>query len=208
VNVLVVTSIEAERQAIVSALPGYADVRTIVAGVGPAEAAAATSAELAAGGVDLVVCAGIAGGFTPLQPGEIAIASAIEFADLGAETSDGFRPLPDLGFGRVRYEVTPKLAVQLADRTGGRLGTVLTVATVTGTAEAEARLGRRFPDAVAEAMEGAGVAAAAAYHDVPVAEIRAISNVVGPRERASWRVDEALAALGTALAAAFGKDEP
>jgi futalosine hydrolase len=208
VNVLVVTSVEAERQAILSALPDSADVRAIVAGVGPAEAAAATSAELAVGGVDLVVCAGIAGGFAPLRPGDIAVASTIEFADLGADAPDGFRPLTDLGFGRVRYEVTPKLGVELADRTGGRLGTVLTVATATGTAETEARLARRFPDAVAEAMEGAGVAAAAVYHDVPVAEIRAISNVVGPRERASWRIDEALAALGTALAAAFGKDGP
>ena len=206
-NVLIVTSVEAERQAIVSAMPASAGVRVVVGGVGPAEAAAITSAELAAGAVDLAVCAGIAGGFAPLQPAQIAVASAIEFADLGADAPDGFRPITDVGFGRVRYDVAPKLAVQLADRTGGRLGTVLTVAAVTGTAEAAAELARRFPDAIAEAMEGAGVAAAAAYHDVPVAEIRAISNVVGPRERAGWRIDEALAALGAAVAAAFGKDE-
>jgi futalosine hydrolase len=41
-----------------------------------------------------------------------------------------------------------------------------------------------------------------------VAEIRAISNPVGPRERASWRIDEALAALGAAVLAAFGTEEP
>ena len=44
-------------------------------------------------------------------------------------------------------------------------------------------------------MEGAGVAAAAARHGVPFAEVRAISNLVGPRDRAAWRIPEALAAL-------------
>ena len=206
-NVLVVTSVDAECRAIVAALPRESTVRVVVGGVGPAEAAAVTSAELARGGVDLVLSAGIGGGFSSMHARNVAVASVIEFADLGAESPDGFIPLPDLGFGRARYQVPAKLAVQLADRTGGRLGTVLTVATATGTAESAARLARRYPDAVAEGMEGAGVAAAAAYHAVPVAEIRAISNQVGPRERASWRIDDALAALARAVAAAFGEEE-
>jgi futalosine hydrolase len=45
------------------------------------------------------------------------------------------------------------------------------------------------------------VAAAAAWHGVPVAELRAISNLVGPRDRDSWRIGDALAALGAAVAA-------
>lgn len=206
-NILVVTSVDAECRAIVAALPRGSAVRVVVGGVGPAEAAAATSAELARGGVDLVLSAGIGGGFASMHAGDVAVASVIEFADLGAESPDGFIPLPDLGLGRARYEVAAKLAVQLADRTGGRLGTVLTVATATGTAESAAQLARRYPDAVAEGMEGAGVAAAAAYHAVPVAEIRAISNQVGPRDRESWRIDDALAALARAVAAALPEEE-
>ena len=38
----------------------------------------------------------------------------------------------------------------------------------------------RCPDAVAEAMEGAGVLAAARIHGVAFAEVRTISNLVGP----------------------------
>jgi futalosine hydrolase len=208
VNVLVMTSVDAECRAIASALPLDSAVRVVVGGVGPAEAAAATSAELARSEFGLVASAGIGGGYAPMQIGDVAVASSIEFADLGADSPEGFLPLTELGFGRVRYEVAPKLAVQLADRTGGRLGTVLTVATATGTAERGALLAGRYPDAVAEGMEGAGVAAAAAHHGVPVAEIRAISNPVGPRDRANWRIDEALAALGAAVAAAFGEEEP
>jgi futalosine hydrolase len=188
-RVLVVTAVEAERTAI--DLP---DV--LVGGIGPAASAAATASALARGSYDLVISAGIAGGFAPLGPADIAVAATIVFADLGRETAAGFEPIES---APMRYEVDPRLAVELSDRTGGHLGTIVTVATVTGTAATAQQLLARHPDVVAEAMEGAGVAAAAACHGVPFAEVRAISNVVGPRERASWRIGEALTALGSAL---------
>lgn len=193
---LVVAAVEAERTAVLAAAP---DAEVVTVGVGPAAAAAATAAALTGGSWDLVLCAGIGGGFAPLEPGDIAVANAIVFADLGIETLDGFAPISTTGFGEERYAIDPALAARLADRCGGHLGAVLTVATVTGTSRTAADLHRRFPEAVAEAMEGAGVAAAAARFRVPVAEIRAVSNLVGPRDRAAWRVPEALAALGAAV---------
>jgi futalosine hydrolase len=198
-SLLVVCSVEPEAAALADA-----GCELLVGGVGPVAAAAATSARLGRGGVDLVVCAGIAGGFAPLATGEIAVASSIVFADLGAETADGFVPLPSLGFGQVSWDVPAALAVALADLTGGHMGTVLTVATVTGTAATADALAERFPDAVAEGMEGAGVAAAASVHGVAFAELRAISNRVGPRDRESWDVPGALAALGKAVTAIGG----
>jgi futalosine hydrolase len=194
VKLLVVTAVAAERDAI-------ARDGVLVGGVGPAASAAATSAALSAGGYDLVVCAGIGGGFAPLGIGGIAVASTIAFADLGTETEDGFVAFD---FATDSYPVAPRLAVELADRTGGHLGTILTVATVTGTAATADRLVERYPDVVAEGMEGAGVAAAAALHGVPFAEVRAISNSVGPRDRAAWRIPEALTALGRAVDALGG----
>lgn len=197
-RLLVVTAVDAERDAILAATPG---LWVVSGGVGPVAAAAATSALLAAERPDLVLSAGIGGGFAPVVVGEVAVASSIVFADLGAETGDGFAPLSQLGFGAETYPVAPQLAVELTDRTGGHLGAVLTVATVTGTADTADALRGRYPDAVAEAMEGAGVAAAALLHGVPFAEVRAVSNLVGPRDRAAWRIPEALAALGRAVAA-------
>jgi futalosine hydrolase len=125
------------------------------------------------------------------------VASTIAFADLGKETPDGFEALTS---ATSRYEVAPALAVELADRTSGHLGTIVTVATVTGTAATADALVERYPDVVAEAMEGVGVAAAAVQHGVAFAEIRAISNAVGPR--GAWQIPEALAALGAALRSA------
>jgi len=44
-------------------------------------------------------------------------------------------------------------------------------------------------------MEGFGVATAAAQAGVPFAELRSISNPVGPRDLAAWRIGEAMAML-------------
>jgi futalosine hydrolase len=199
VRLLVVTAVDAERDAV--ALPDR-DGTVLVGGVGPAASAAATSAALATGAHDLVVCAGIGGGFAPLRAGELAVASSVVFADLGAESDDGFEPFE---FATDRYPVEPRIALAISDRIGARLGAVLTVATVTGTAARTQALLARFPDAVAEGMEGAGIAAAAQLHRVPFVEIRAISNVVGPRERASWRIADALAALRRAFGTMRGE---
>lgn len=200
-TLLVVTSVDAERDAVRAALKDDASARVIAGGVGPAASAAAASAALASDDYELVLCAGIGGGFAPLRIGDIAVSSSVAFADLGAEDGDRFLPLSDLGFGTAHYDVEPRLSVELTDVTGGHLGTVLTVATVTGTEHTADAHRARFPDAVAEGMEGAGVAAAAVLHGVPFAELRAISNLVGRRDRDSWDIPAALTALGAALAA-------
>ncbi|MFJ5777554.1 futalosine hydrolase [Streptomyces sp. NPDC093094] len=222
---LVATAVPAERDAVARAfpvapaevplpgavlhrVPGGPDL--LAAGVGPARAAASVSAALTAaalGGTPctLVVCAGIAGGFVPDAPvGSLVVADAITAADLGAETAEGFLPVTELGFGTVTHRPPEDLVRQAVAATGAAAGAVLTVSTVTGTAARAAALRARHPGALAEAMEGFGVAEAAALHGTPVLEIRAVSNPVGPRDRAAWRVGDAL----TALTTAFGKLAP
>ncbi|MFI6420189.1 futalosine hydrolase [Streptomyces sp. NPDC050842] len=205
------------------ALPGgltlrrhAAGVDLLVGGVGPAAGAAATGTALAHASLtgagtdtgapyDLVVSAGIAGGFAPHAPiGTVVVSEAIVAADLGAETPDGYLAVEELGFGRSAHPVPGSLTRPLAAalHAGGRPHTVapvLTVSTVTGTAGRTAELAGRHPTAAAEAMEGFGVAEAAAAYGVPVVEIRAVSNAVGPRDRAAWRIGEALDSLRQAF---------
>jgi futalosine hydrolase len=200
-RLLIATAVDAERDAIRNAIGAAPGVRVITVGVGPASAAAMTATALATSRPDLVISAGICGGLNGCRPGEVLVADRILFADLGAETDGGFVPMSALGFGTESYPVDATLASMLAARSGGRLGTILTVATATGTAATAVELTARHPDAVGEAMEGAGVAAAASLADVAFAEVRAVSNVVGPRDRDSWQIAEALTALGQAFAA-------
>ncbi|MFF4551018.1 futalosine hydrolase [Streptomyces sp. NPDC001435] len=223
-RVLVATAVPAERDAVARAFTGpEREVRlagvtlrrlprldVAAAGVGPARAAASTAAALTAAALEgapyaLVVSAGIAGGFQPGAPvGSLVVADEITAADLGADTPDGFLPVTELGFGTVSHRPPKALVRDIAAATGARPGAVLTVSTVTGTAARAAELRTRHPRALAEAMEGFGVAEAAAAHGVPVLELRAVSNPVGPRDRAAWRIGDALAALTEG----FGKLAP
>jgi futalosine hydrolase len=225
-RVLLVTAVAAERDA--AAAGAQTDVRTLpggrlelhrwtedtgdgsvttaalAAGVGPAAAAAGTATALTAGAAagepyHLVVSAGIGGGFVGAVPvGGTVLATEIVAADLGAEGADGFTPVTDLGFGRVAHLPPEDLVADVAKAVDAVTGPVLTVSTVTGTAERAAELAARRTGAVAEAMEGFGVAEAAAAHGLPVLELRTVSNAVGPRDRAAWRIPEALHALGAA----------
>ncbi|AXG79468.1 futalosine hydrolase [Streptomyces paludis] len=181
-------------------------VDVLAGGVGPVAAAVATATALASSPYDppyhLVVSAGIGGGFLPHAPiGSLVVADSIVAADLGAGSPDGYLPVEELGFGRGVHRPAPALSARLAGildadpRLRAVLAPVLTVSTVTGTAARTAELTDRHPRAAAEAMEGFGVAEAAAAHSVPCVEIRAISNTVGPRDRDSWRIGPALDAL-------------
>lgn len=220
-RVLVVTAVPVERDAVTRAFGGASRTLRVpgaelhragafdvlAGGAGPAAAAAAAAFALASSPepYGLVVSAGIGGAFTPLTPlGSLVVASGIVAADLGAETPDGFLPVTALGFGRDRFAPPPALVQEVAAAAGAAAGPVLTVSTVTGTAERAAALLAAHPGALAEAMEGFGVAEAAERAAVPVLELRAVSNAVGPRDRDAWRIGDALAALTDA----FGKTAP
>jgi futalosine hydrolase len=48
-------------------------------------------------------------------------------------------------------------------------------------------------------MEGFGVLRAASLAGVPAVEVRAVSNAVGERDRARWRIEDALDMLAAAV---------
>jgi futalosine hydrolase len=183
----------------------------LAVGVGPAAAAAGTArllalAEAAGTPYSAVICAGIAGGFPGrAEVGATVLGARTIAADLGAESPDGFLPVDQLGFGRNLIEADPALLKTLTTALPAALvGDILTLATVTGTAETAATLRARHPQALAEAMEGYGVACAAQTAGVPFAELRTVSNPIGPRDRTAWRLREAFSALTEAAAAACG----
>ncbi|MBX7269411.1 futalosine hydrolase [Micromonospora sp. Llam7] len=212
-GLLVVTAVPAEAEAIQA---GLADptVAVVPVGVGPAVAGAATArllalAEAAGRPYRGVVSAGVAGGFRGrVAVGGTVLGTRAIAADLGAESPDGFIPVDELGMppellgGGTAVAADPGLlAVLRAALPTAVVGPVLTVSTVTGAAASTDALSRRHPDAVAEAMEGYGVAVAANHAGVPFAELRTISNPIGPRDRDAWRMRDALTALTSAASA-------
>ncbi len=94
------------------------------------------------------------------------------------------------------FELVTAVREALAAGHGGRVQR--------GAAATAEERARRVPAAAAEAMEGYGVGVAAQNAGVPFLEIRAVSNPVGPRDRAAWRIGDAL----SALTEGFGKLAP
>jgi futalosine hydrolase len=184
------------------------DVLVIAGGVGPAAAAAAASYAVATHEVTLLVSMGVAGAFASarLRHGDVAVATSIVAADLGAMSPERFLDLTALGLdGGATVDCRADLVSATRDRLVAAglhvaVGAILTLSTMTGTTERAAELMSRH-GAVAEAMEGAGVAHVAALHAIPVLEVRAVSNEVGLRDRASWDLVTALTSLGTAAGA-------
>lgn len=206
-KILVMTAVAVERDAVLRGLAGDGRFEVMEAGVGPVEAAVRTATVLALAGPGayrLVISAGIAGGFKErAEVGSLVVSDAIIAADLGAETPEGFHSVDQLGFGSARIDVDAELAGRLTSALQAAglqtaLGPVLTLSTVTGSAETAAELAARVPGAAAEAMEGFGVAAAARRAGLPALELRAISNPVGPRDRSAWRIKDALQSLEAA----------
>ncbi|WP_141500637.1 futalosine hydrolase [Paenibacillus luteus] len=205
-RILIATAVEAERDAVLRGLGDMPNVDVITVGVGVASAAARTAMVLAKAAVPyhLVINAGIGGGFAGRADiGSLVVADLIVAADLGAETPEGFLSVDELGFGSARIAVSSHWNSLLfhaiaAAHLSVLSGPILTVTTATGTAETTSALAKRVDGAAAEGMEGFGVAEAATGFNLPFAEIRAISNAVGPRDRAAWRIGEALASLEAA----------
>jgi len=203
-RVLVVTAVSAERDAVVRALHRDPRFDVLVGGVGAVVAAVNTTKALVGAEYSLVISAGIGGGFPGrAEVGSLVVGTEIVAADLGAETSDGFNSLDELGFGMTRILTDANLAKCITKalqdaKLPVNTGPVLTVSTVTGTSETAIELAARINDASAEAMEGFGVGFAALDRGLPVLEIRAISNIVGPRDRSAWRIKEALDVLEAA----------
>lgn len=153
----------------------------LICGVGPVEAAATTSRELAAHRPRAVIHVGI-GGSRGLTPGTVVVGSEAFYCDLGAQI-----PVVD----RIRANSSLVAEVQAAVPEAIVLP-IATSAFVTGSK----RAAETFR---VEGMEGFGVLRACQLADVPGVEVRVISNDIGEGNRALWMMRRALEVLDSIL---------
>lgn len=153
------------------------DARTLLCGIGPVEAAAATASTLAEKRPDAVLSVGLAGG-RGVPVGTVVIGSEAIYCDVLAAVAVPERVAADPELlGAARRALPEALVAPIG--TSARVG---------GTAGCDV-----------EAMEGFAVLRAAELAGVPALEVRAVSNDVDEPDRSKWRFDDALAVLGTAL---------
>jgi len=167
--ILVVAATEQE-------LAGASGVSTLACGIGPVEAAAATSRALAQLKPAAVLHVGIAGARTIPAP-DLVIGSQAVYEDAdGGLVRKHARPDPDLvEAARRALPEAHVLPIGTSARVGGTSGCDI------------------------EAMEGFAVLRAAELAGIPALEVRAVSNEIDEPDRGRWRFDDALAALAAAL---------
>ncbi len=180
-------------------------VALLHAGVGKANAAAATLALLESWQPLVVVALGCGGAYpgSGLEVGDLALATEELYGDEGSLTPAGFRDLECLGLPLLqvnqrryynRYPVDAKLLEksrpllqQTMDGMERRMaaGTFVTVSCCSGTDAAGKEMAERT-SGLCENMEGAAVAQICAQYGVPFLELRGISNLVEDRDPARW----------------------
>lgn len=198
--VLVCVATEFEGTLLRERLSSRADVKVIVTGVGPVNAAhAVTMAAMTDKPTEIMIC-GVGGAYpsSGLRVGDVVCADMECYGDLGASSPSGFLDMKALGFPVVAspgpiYNDLPMLILPIEQHVK-----FVTVSTCTGTDAAARSISARTGGAV-ENMEGAAVAHVGHLLGIGVGEVRAISNLVTNRDTKSWRLKEAAAAAQEAV---------
>ena len=178
---------------------GARDVDVLTTGVGMVATAAWCSRVLAMEeSYDMALNVGLCGSFdTSFVPGAVVHVITEQMPELGAEDDEAFISLQQLGL--VEKNEFPYQAGRLMNA-GPPLNEVLlrlpgvhgiTVNTVHGNEQTIAAVRRRCAAQV-ESMEGAAFMYACLMHQIPFAEVRAVSNVVERRNRGAWKIEEAV----------------
>lgn len=145
--------------------------RTLLCGVGPVEAAAATAAAIALERPAAILHVGIAGARRKVKiaAGTVVIGRESIYCDLAPRNPFSPRLVtPNATLVSALLETTPSAIVRA----------IGTSAHVGGTKECEV-----------EAMEGFAVLRAAALADIPAIEVRVISNDIEEADRSRWQFD-------------------
>lgn len=199
-KVLICVATELEASLLRDRIREFPQARLIVTGVGPVNAAHATTVGIMEHAPDAIVVCGIGGAYpsSGLQVGEVASADVEIYGDLGAQSPSGFLDMKALGFPVVAAAapIFNEISMQVFPTT--RRARFVTVSTCTGTESSAREIETRTQGEV-ENMEGAAVAHVAHLHRIRVGEVRGISNVVTNRETKSWKLKEAAIAAQTAV---------
>ena len=169
-------------------------------GFGPIAAAARTASLVARYRPQRVLLIGVAGSF---DVNNYPLGSACRFDQVacygvGIGSGEQYRGAGSVGWQQFSGgDARPKIGdviplMSTFVRNVPCHGQLLTSCAASASQQDVQRRKQHFPEAVAEDMEGFGVALACTLAGVPLQIVRGISNEVGDRDRQSWRIEEAL----------------
>ena len=152
---------------------------------------------------DLIIQAGIAGTFnSAVRLGQVVLVKQDTFADLGAEEKENFIPLFESGLAdKNEFPFTNGWLVnnsKLMQQTTLEVVSAVTVNKVSDSLLQKQQLVKHF-NAGIESMEGAALHYICLQENIPFLQLRSVSNLVGERDKAKWKMKEAIDNLNTEL---------
>lgn len=172
-------------------------------GIGKVNAAIMATQSIERYRPSLIINTGCGGAYchSGLSVGDLAIATAEVYGDEGVLTVGGWHTLEIIGIPSVerkgnRYSNEFPLSMELAAKSFQlasslglpvKRGKFITVSTCSGTKARGDELERRF-SGICENMEGAAIAHTAVLYDIPLLEVRGISNMVEDRDISRWDI--------------------
>ncbi len=172
----------------------------IIGGVGIAAATYHLTKQLSHHHYDLVVQAGVAGTFDEtLKLGEIVTVTHDAFGDLGVMDNQ-FQSIQDMELSSEPEWLPNKNS--LLQKLPYQQVKAITVTTLHTDEKMINALQKKWNAAI-ETMEGAVLHYVCHQQQIPFLQIRSISNRVGIRDKAQWRMKEAIQSLNEALTQTF-----
>jgi len=175
----------------------------LISGIGIASTTYHVTRGLMENKYDVVIQTGIAGSFTnDLNLGEVVFVNADTFGDSGIEETGKFKSLFSSGLANKNdFPFTngwlinehKLLPVELLKSIKA-----ITVNKITDDKK-QIELQRNIFNVQAESMEGAALHYVCLHMNIPFLQIRAISNLVGERDKSKWKMTEAISNLNIEL---------
>ncbi len=175
-----------------------ADIAIELCGFGPIVSAIRTTQLIALYGPNRVVLTGVAGALDS----RCEVGMAVEFDEVicfgvGAGSGDAFMSASEMGWRQWPNapEISDAISLHAGLKPASPRKALLTCCSASAN-EQDVRTRRtKHANAFAEDMEGFSVAAACRFSGIPLTIVRGISNLAGDRNKANWRVSEAMAAV-------------
>jgi len=185
-------------------------IDTLVSGIGMTFTTFSLTQQLRDKSYDVVINAGIAGSFSKeLSIGNVVQVIQEEFADLAYETPQGYHTFFESAmldenvypFENGKLHSNPRLPFEKNLKTLQKVNGI-TVNKVHGKSDSIEIVREKF-NADVESMEGAAVFYVCKQMNIPVVQIRSISNYVEPRNKDKWNIPLAIKKLNAFLEVFF-----
>ena len=172
----------------------------LVTGIGVLESAISLLKYFSARKADWVVLFGLCGAYpgTGTDILDVCLAEAEHFGDFGIAINDEIEYFSDPVFeNRYDFDLKNNFFARIENslevlKIPYKKGPFVTVNSCSGTLSRGSFLRDEF-GAICENMEGAAIAHVCRIHNVPMTEVRCVSNLVEDRDKTKWQISKAIA---------------